>query len=124
MLATRLKSLLERSSSTMAGSLPPSSTQTGVRAFAADAQTWCATGLEPMNVMCDMDGWDVRWSATLGQQTTDCTMSGEWPHASRARVAMDAKYEDDQAVASEPLTMMALPAKMEAMTGLMRLWNG
>jgi hypothetical protein len=51
-------------------------------------------------------------------------MSGEWPHASRARVAMDAKYEDDQAVASEPLTMMALPAKMEAMTGLMRLWNG
>jgi hypothetical protein len=37
---------------------------------------------------------------------------------------MDAKYEDDQAVASEPLTIMALPAKMEAMTGLMRLWNG
>jgi hypothetical protein len=73
--------------------------------------------------MCDMDGWDVRCSATLGQQTTDCTMSGECPHASSARVAIDVKYDEDHAVASEPLTMMALPAKMEAITGLMRLWN-
>lgn len=29
----------------------------------------------------------------------------------------------DQAVASEPLTMIALPAKMEAIMGDMRLWN-
>jgi hypothetical protein len=36
---------------------------------------------------------------------------------------MDAKYDEDQAVASEPLTIIALPAKMDAMTGLMRLWN-
>jgi hypothetical protein len=77
-----------------------------------------------MNVMCEIEGCDVRWSATLGQQTTDWTMSGEWPHASRALVAIEAKYDEDQAVASEPLTMMALPAKMEAITGLMRLWNG
>jgi hypothetical protein len=76
-----------------------------------------------MNVMCEMDGCEVRWSATLGQQMTDWTMSGEWPQASSARVAMEVKYEEDQAVASEPLTMMALPAKMDAMTGLMRLWN-
>jgi hypothetical protein len=76
-----------------------------------------------MKVMCDINGWDVRWSATLGQQTTDCTMSGEWPQASRAFAAIDAKYEEDQAVASEPFTMMALPAKIEAMTGLTRLWN-
>jgi hypothetical protein len=74
-----------------------------------------------MNVICDIDGCDVRWSATIGQQTTDCTMSGECPQASRARVAMEVKYEEDQAVASEPLTTMALPAKMDAMTGLMRL---
>lgn len=74
-----------------------------------------------MNVMCEMSGWDVRWSATSGQQTTDWTISGEWPHALRARVAIEAKYDDDQAVASEPLTIMALPAKIEAMTGLMRL---
>ena len=76
-----------------------------------------------MKVMCEMAGCEVRWSATLGQQTTDWAMSGECPLASRARVAMEVKYEDDQAVASEPLTMMALPAKMDAMTGLMRLWN-
>lgn len=73
--------------------------------------------------MWDMEEWDVRWSATLGQHTTDCTMSGEWPQASRARVAIEVKYEEDQAVASEPLTTMALPAKMDAMTGLIRLWN-
>lgn len=124
MLAMRLKSLLEMSSKTMAGSLPPSSTHTGVNAFAAEAQTWCATGRDPMKVMCDIDGCDVRWSATSGQQTTDWTMSGEWPHASRARVAIEAKYDEDQAVASEPLTIMALPAKIEAITGLMRLWKG
>jgi hypothetical protein len=77
-----------------------------------------------MKVMCDIDGWDVRWSATLGQQTMDWTISGECPHASRALVAIEAKYEEDQAVASEPFTTMALPAKMDAITGLMRLWKG
>lgn len=74
--------------------------------------------------MCDIEGCDVRWSATLGQQTTDWTMSGEYPHASRALVAMEVKYALDQAVASDPLTTMAFPAKMEAMMGLMRLWKG
>lgn len=91
MLATRLSPLFVKSSSTIAGSLPPSSTHTGVRAFAADAQTWCATGREPMKVMCEMDGCEVRWSATLGQQTTDWTMSGECPQASRALVTMEVK---------------------------------
>jgi hypothetical protein len=60
----------------------------------------------------------------LGQQTMDWTILGECPHASRALVAIDAKYGDDQAVASEPFTTMALPAKMDAMMGLMRLWKG
>ena len=91
MLHTRLKSLFERSSRMMAGSLPPNSTQTGVRALAAEAQTWWATGREPMNVMWAMSGWEVRCSATLGQQLTDCTMCGECPHAVRAEVAIEAK---------------------------------
>lgn len=88
MLATRLKSLDERSSRRTAGSLPPSSTQTGVRALAAEAHTWWATGREPMNVMWAIEGCDVRWSATEGQHTTDWTISGEWPHAMRACVAI------------------------------------
>jgi hypothetical protein len=44
-----------------------------------------------MKVMCDMEGWEVRWSATAGQQMMDWTMSGEWPHAERALVAIEAK---------------------------------
>lgn len=60
MLAMRLKSLLDMSSRTIAGSLPPNSTHTGVSAFAAEAQTWCATGREPIKVMWEMDGCEVR----------------------------------------------------------------
>jgi hypothetical protein len=41
----------------------------------------------------------------------------------RADVAIAVKYEDDQAVFSEPFTIMALPAKMDAMIGERRLWN-
>ena len=48
--------LEEMSSRRMAGSLPPSSAQTGVRALAADDRTEWATGWEPMKVMCDMSG--------------------------------------------------------------------
>jgi hypothetical protein len=91
MLATRLKSLLLRSSSTTAGSLPPSSTHTGVRDFAAEAQTWWATGREPMKVMWAISGCEVRCEATSGQQMTGWTMSGEWPQARRAEVAIEAK---------------------------------
>ena len=76
------------SSSMMAGSLPPSSTQTGVNAFAADLQTAWATVREPMNVICEILGWEVRWSATEGQQKTVCTRFGECPHAVRAPLTM------------------------------------
>lgn len=55
----------------MAGSLPPSSTHTGVRAFAAEAQTVWATEREPMKVMWEMPGWEVRWFAVWGQQRRD-----------------------------------------------------
>ena len=72
------------SSSMMAGSLPPNSTQTGVRAFAAEVQTAWATGREPMKVKCEILGCEVRCSAAEGQQYTVCTRFGEWPHAARA----------------------------------------
>lgn len=73
----------------MAGSLPPSSTTTGVRLLAAEAQTAWATGRDPMNVMWLIDGWEVRWDATVGQQTMGCIILGEWPHAERAVRAME-----------------------------------
>lgn len=38
-------------------------------------------------------------------------------------MTIEAKYEDDHAVASEPFTIIALPAKMLAMMGEIRLWN-
>ncbi len=48
-------------------------------------------------------------------------MSGEWPQASRALLAMEVKYEEDQAVASDPLTIIAFPANIDAMIGERRL---
>ena len=53
----------------MAGSLPPSSTHTGVRLLAAEAQTAWAMVREPMNVMCAIEAWHVRWLAVEGQHT-------------------------------------------------------
>ena len=69
MEAVFVSSVGETSSRIRAGSLPPSSTQTGVSALAADAQTAWATGREPMNVMWAIEGWEVRWEAVVGQQT-------------------------------------------------------
>ena len=71
----------EKSSRMRAGSLPPNSTQTGVRAFAAEAQTACATGREPMNVMCEIEGWEVRWEAVFGQHTRGWMRLALWPQA-------------------------------------------
>lgn len=88
MLAIRLR--LWTSSRMMAGSLPPSSTRTGVRLLAAEAQTACATGRDPMNVMWLIEGWDVRWEATFGQHTIGWIKFGECPHAERAVRAMEA----------------------------------
>ena len=59
----------EISSRIRAASLPPSSTQTGVSALAAEVHTAWATGREPMNVMWEIDGWEVKWDAVDGQQT-------------------------------------------------------
>ncbi len=50
MLATLVSRPLT-SSRMMAGSFPPSSTSTGVRLLAAEAQTAWATGREPMKVI-------------------------------------------------------------------------
>ena len=38
--------------------------------FEADFATNLATGRDPMKVIWEMPGWDVRWSATSGQQLT------------------------------------------------------
>jgi len=109
---------------TIAGSFPPSSTQTGVSDLAADAQTLWATGRDPMNVRWAMSGWEVRWSATAGRQTVVWTRSGEWPQARRAPRAISRKNDEDQAVCSEGLTMTALPVKRAEMTGPIKLWKG
>ncbi len=69
MLATLLKFCT--SSRTIAASLPPSSTQTGMRDFAAEVATECATGREPMKVMCEIEGCEVKCGATDGQQMVD-----------------------------------------------------
>lgn len=48
-------------------------------------------------------------------------MLGECPHATSADVAIDVKKLLDQAVASDPFTIMALPANIDAMIGEIRL---
>ena len=78
-------------SRTMAGSLPPSSMQSGVRDLAAEAATAWATGREPMKRRWAMPGWEVRCWATFGQQTSGCIRSFEWEQATRAERAMEAK---------------------------------
>ena len=88
MLATF--SRFDTSSRTRAGSFPPSSRQSGVRVLAADEATWCATGREPMNVICDMPGWEVRWEAVWGQQRMGWIRLGECPQATRAALAIEA----------------------------------
>ncbi len=75
----------------MAGSFPPSSTQTGVKDLAAEAQTAWATGREPMKVMWDMPGWEVRWFAVEGHMGRDWTRFGGWLRVERACRAIDAK---------------------------------
>lgn len=107
------RSLLDvrMSSRIIAGSFPPNSTQTGVRLFDADVQTAWATGREPMNVMCAIEGWEVRCSAVEGQHTIGWTRFGECPHAERALRAMETIGASDQAVCSEPLITIAEPAK-------------
>ena len=79
------------SSRITAGSLPPSSTQRGIRDLAAEAQTEWATGRDPMNVRWEIEGCEVRWEATAGQQTTDWMMWGEWPQDVRAARAIEEK---------------------------------
>ena len=73
----------------MAGSLPPSSTTTGVRLLAADVQTAWATGRDPMNVIWLIEGCEVRCEAVAGQQTTGWIRWGEWPQAESAVRPMD-----------------------------------
>lgn len=107
----------------MAASLPPSSTQTGVRAWAAEVQTACATGRLPMKVRWLRPGWEVRVWAAEGQQVMDWTRDGERLQAFRAPCTSAVKYLLDQAVASEPLITIALPVKRAEMMGPRRLWN-
>ena len=73
----------EMSSRMMAGSFPPSSTQTGVRDLAADVQTGGAMGGEPMNVRCEIEGWEVRWEAVVGQHTRGWMRLALWPQVVR-----------------------------------------
>lgn len=80
-----------RESRIKAGSLPPSSTQTGVRDLDAEAQTVWAMGREPMNVMWDMPGWEVRWFAVAGHMGRDWMRWGECEQAERAWRAMETK---------------------------------
>ena len=68
---------VRESSKITAGSLPPSSTHTGMRDLAADVHTWWATGRDPMKVICAISGCEVNVSATLGKQTSDWTRSRE-----------------------------------------------
>lgn len=49
------------------------------------------------------------------------TRSGLWPQAVSAERTILAKYTDDQAVCSLPLTTIALPANKALMIGPMRL---
>lgn len=74
----------EMSSRMRAGSLPPSSTQTGVRDLAAEVQTAWAMGREPMNVMWEIEGWEVRWEAVVGQHTRGWMRLALWPQVVRA----------------------------------------
>ena len=71
-----------------AGSLPPSSRTVGVRDRAAERATCCATGRDPMNVRCAMEGCEVRWEAVGGQQVMGWIRWGEWLLARRAERAM------------------------------------
>lgn len=117
------KSLLDvrTSSRIIAGSLPPSSTHTGVRLFAADVQTAWATGREPMNVICAIEGWEIRWSAVKGQHTMGWTRLGECPHAERALRAMETIGASDQAVCSDAFMTIAEPVKRVDIIGPMTL---
>ena len=110
-------------SSTTAGSFPPNSTHTGVNAFAAEAHTAWATGREPMKVMCDMSGCEVKCEAVLGQSVRGWMRCGECPQARREACAMEAKKGVDQAVCSEVLMRSEEPVKRVEMRGPMRLWN-
>jgi hypothetical protein len=44
-----------------------------------------------MKVKWEIAGWEVRWSATDGQQVMGWTRWGEWPQAERAERAMEMK---------------------------------
>lgn len=69
--------MLPTSSRMIAASFPPNSTQTGVRLFAAEVQTAWATGREPIKVIWDIEGCEVRWFAAGGQQTRGWIRFGE-----------------------------------------------
>ena len=75
----------------MAGSLPPSSRTVGVRGRAADRATCWAVAREPMNVRCEIEGWEVRWGAVVGQQVMGWIRCGECPVARRAFCPIEAK---------------------------------
>lgn len=68
-----------------------------------------------------MEGWEVRWEAVAGQQTRGWIKLAECPQAARAAFAMEAVYERDQAVCSEPFRMRAEPLKRVEMIGFIKL---
>src|ERR1700743_445578 len=108
----------------MAASFPPSSRQRGVIPFDADSATLCATVCDPINVKCMILGCEVKCDATFGQQIIDCTRFGLCPQTVNACCTMLMKYDDDHAVCSDPLTMIAFPVNSAEMMGPKRLWNG
>ncbi len=58
-----------------------------------------------------------------GQQIKVWTRFDECPQAASAVRTMEAVYDADQAVCSDPLRTRAEPVKSVEMIGFIRLWN-